>query len=93
MPYLTVRAIVNQELGSSVQVIIDWDPVDKAVESLMVNQHAMSNRGCEFSRIINGNPTATLGDLERIGYKVVAANSARKNSTEAWQVWTLHKEA
>jgi len=90
MPYLTVRTIVGRAMGSSGEVIIDCNPGDREIQSARLPLAATSNAGW---LIVNVNSFVVLGELERIGYKFVAANSARKSSTEIWQVWTLHKEA
>ena len=46
---------------------------------------------CSYT--VYDDPFAVLGGLEEIGYKVVAANTTEINSNEAWQIWTLHKQA
>ena len=79
------------------QVIIDYNRGDHEFESAMSRLGAGLNstgfrRQCDCSYIVCNNPFAVLGTLEGIGYKVVAANSAEKNS-EVWQIWTLYKQA
>lgn len=92
MPYLMLRTIVNPMMYSSRQVIIDYDPGNSAFRSELSFLGASYNPGSDCSSIIRDNPFAVLGKLEDMGYKVVAANSAKWNNTEVWQIWTLHKE-
>lgn len=92
MPYITVRTIVNQVMSSNRQVIIDYNPGDSAFRSELSRLAASTNPGSNCSYIVHDNPFAVLGKLEDMGYKVVAANSAKWNNIEVWQTWTLHKE-
>lgn len=81
-------------MGATSEVIIDFNRGDQEFESAMSRLAAMRNgvSQSDCSYIVYNNPFAVLGTLEDIGYKVVAANSAEKNS-KVWQIWTLHKQA
>jgi len=92
MPYIMVRTVLSQVMDSSGQVIIDGSPDDHEFRAKMLLLGGMLNGSSNCSCIVSSTPFQVLGNLERMGYKVVAANSARKSSTEVWQVWTLHKD-
>lgn len=92
MPYLMLRTTVNPMMNSSRQVIIDFDPGDNAFRNGLSFLAASYNPGYDCSCIVRDNPFAVLGKLEDMGYKVVAANSAKWNDAVVWQIWTLHKE-
>ena len=84
-------------MGTDSEVIIDYNRGDHVFESAMSRLAAvLNNTGLrspsDCSYIVYNNPFVVLGTLEGIGYKVVAANSAEKNS-EVWQIWTLYKQA
>lgn len=92
MPYLMVRTIMNLAMNSSRQVTIDYNPGDGAFQSELSRLAVSRNLNSDCSCTVRDNPFAVLGKLEDMGYKVVAANSAKWNNIEVWQTWTLHKE-
>ena len=83
-----VRVTVNPIMGSSSQVIVDFNRGDAEFESAMSRLVVLSRNQSDCSYTVFNNPFAVLDTLEGIGYKVVAANSA-----EMWQIWTLYKQA
>ena len=88
-----VRVAVNPIMGSSSQVIVDFNRGDDEFESAMSRLAAVLSRNqSDCSYTVFNNPFAVLDTLEGIGYKVVAANSAEKHSI-VWQIWTLYKQA
>ena len=94
MPYIMVRVILRQVMGGRHQVIVDCDYGNRELQSAMSRLAAMRNvNQSDCSYIVCGNPFAVLATLEEIGYKVVAANTARNGSSDEWQIWTLHRQA
>ena len=96
MPYVMVRVVSSRQFGSfNQQVIIDCNSHDPIVQNAIVSRLPAKPGGyrgsCSYT--VYDNPFAVLGGLEEIGYKVVAANTTEINSNEAWQIWTLHKQA
>ena len=97
MPYVMVRVLMSPIMGARRQVILDCSHGDGQYERDLMSRIAAApnpngNRS-DCSYVVYDNPFAVLGNLEKFGgYKVVAANAARRSTNDEWQIWTLHRE-